>query len=184
MANAPGINSNLRQAIIFSILFIFFFYFFGWSTLEKWERKDVQTVTRRVPGQTLRLPAISVCGTEADHQRWKNSKHSGFDKCRNEIDMFRCVRDNTYSVEEVILKSLLIIRTRESGEKTTEQLNNTLWTSSMTKTAMGMCHTMVYEKDINSVSEIRISLKKGLKRTLLLHDPKFFIYINNFSFLY
>ena len=183
MANAPGINSNLRQAIIFSILFIFFFYFFGWSTLEKWERKDVQTVTRRVPGQTLRLPAITVCGTEADHQRWKNSKHSGFDKCRKQTDMFQCVRDNTYSVEEVILNTLLIISTKESVEKTTEQLNNTLWTSSMTKTAMGMCHTMVYEKDINSVSEIRISLKKGLKRTFFLHDPMFFTYINNNVFI-
>ena len=183
MVNALRVWSNLRQAVIVVTLFTVFFYFFGLSTLEKWERKDVQIVTRRVPGQTLRLPAISVCGTEADHQRWKNSKHSGFDKCRKQTDMFQCVRDNTYSVEEVILKSLLIIRTRESDEKTTEQLNNTLWTSSMTKTAMGMCHTMVYEKDINSVSEIRISLKKGLKRTFLLHDPKFFTYINNNVFI-
>ena len=61
MVNSSGICVNLRQAIILITLFTLFFYFFGLESLKKWERNDVQVVTRRVPSKTLRLPAITVC---------------------------------------------------------------------------------------------------------------------------
>ena len=177
--NSPGICSNLWQALIFVILAVLFFYFFGLSTFAKWEREDVQVVTRRFAGNTLQLPAITVCGSSAaDHQTWKNSKGSGFSKCKNQTDVVQCVMKNTFTVDEVIEASHLFTRTKESNNLTMKQFN---WTSSMTKVSTGMCHTMVYEKNTTTKSHIKISSKKNL--TIFLHDPKFFILTHGNFFL-
>ena len=115
MVNSSGICVNLRQAIILITLFSLFFYFFGLESLKKWERNDVQVVTRRVPSKTLRLPAITLC-----------AKGKGM-----------------FNVDEVIGWSLLTTSSKENLLNTTgEQLNKTLWTLSETKGSYGMCYTM------------------------------------------
>ena len=66
------------------VLCIVFLKFFGLSTLDKWERQDVQIVRRREGRKSLPAPAVTICAITKDLLGWRPEapEGMGLDKCQ------------------------------------------------------------------------------------------------------
>ena len=179
-----GTLPRIVEAFVILTLCIIFLRFFGLSTFEKWERKDVQIVRRKEPRDFLPAPAVTICPINAESASgWKLDtldNDPALDICKGEEDMEDCVKMNTFTLEEVVSVNgssrLTYLRNKtdlkEEGE---EFINSTLWTSRMTETTNGMCHTLTYDKDIGKRTYLQIGLNYNFT-AVFLHDPKFFVF--------
>ena len=183
-----GYCSKIFEAVIIITLCIVFFRFFGWSTFEKWEREDVQIVKRKESRKSLPPPAVTICGISKEFLGWKPEapEGEGLDRCKCQGDfgdMEYCVNKYTFSLEDVLNNSgrMAFVKSSPNLMETNELINNSVWISRMTDTLNGMCHTLIYDKDISKETYLRISLKYNL--TVFLHDPKFFVFKDTFVFI-
>ena len=178
MSNVAGLCSKIVQAVVIVILFVLFFQFFGLSTFQKWNQKDVQTVRRKEASESLLPPAITICAFTETFQGWQpcSPEGQGLGKCKDYTDLEECVNNNTFSLEEVLNGSarMEIFEEEKYVVKSTEAINNSLWTSRMTATNNAMCHTLNSDKQISKGSHLRISLNYNF--SAYLHDPKFFVF--------
>ena len=173
-------STGYLEAVIIVILGVLFLRFFGWSTFAKWERQDVQIVKRKEEGRSLPPPAVTICpvlvGSESG---WKPSPSDepGLDKCEGQGDMEDCVRKNTFALGDVLKSSsrLTYLKDKNDLEDGEELINSSLWTSRMTDTANGMCHTLIYDKHISKRTYLQIGLNLNIT-AVFLHDPKFFVF--------
>ena len=167
MGNLPGYCSKIVQAVIIIILCIVFLRFFGWSTFEKWEREDVQIVRRKESRKSLPPPAVTICGISKEFLGWKPEapEGEGLDRCKGDLEDMEnledCVNKYTFSLEDVLNNSsrMAFVKSSPNLLETNELINNSLWISRMTDTLNGMCHTLIYDKDISKKTYLSIRLK-------------------------
>ena len=137
------------------VLRIVFLKFFGLSTLEKWKRQDVQIVRRKEARNSLPPPGVTICPVVKDLFGWKPDapKGEGLDKCRGQGDMEDCVNKYTFGLGDVLnSSSRQTFLKNETTIKSTEIINNSLWTSRMTDTTNGMCQTLISDKHISKAT--------------------------------
>ena len=178
--------SKIVQAIIIILLCIVFILFFGSSTLAKWESQDVQIVRRKEGRKSLPPPAVTICAISKDFLGWKHHAPDpdgeGLDKCRGEEDLEECVKKYTFALEDVLNSSSQMTFSKKTNVlEVTEVINSSLWTSRMTDVYNGMCHTLTYDKNLNKEAYLFIRLNDNF--TVFLHDPKFFVFKDNFLFI-
>ena len=176
-------GSNIVQGVFVIMLCIIFLRFFALSTFEKWERQDVQIVRRKETRDSLPAPGVTICPVKAGSDSgWKADNNTlenpALDICVGEGDIEDCVGRNTFTLEEVVNvngSSRLTYFKNETDSKEEELINGSLWTSRMTDTTNGMCHTLILDKDISKSTYLQIGLNYNLT-TVFLHDPKFFVF--------
>ena len=184
MGNLTGYCSKVVQAAIVLILGILFLKFFGLSTLQKWERNDVQIVRRKEARKSLPPPAVTICAIAEGLLGWKPQapKGPGLDKCKGQGDLVDCVKTYTFALEDVLnSSSMQTFAKNETVIGSQESINTSLWTSRMTDTTNGMCHTLIYDKHISRTAYLSINLNQNF--TVFLHDPKFFVFKDTFVFI-
>ena len=176
-------GSNIVQGVFVIMLCIIFLRFFALSTFEKWEKQDVQIVRRKEPRDSLPAPGVTICPVKAGSDSgWKPDNNTlenpALDICLGEGDIEDCVRRNTFTLEEVVnvnSSSRLTYFKNETDSKEEESINGSLWTSRMTDTTNGMCHTLILDMDISKSTYLQIGLNYNLT-AVFLHDPKFFVF--------
>ena len=184
MGNLTGYCSKVVQAAIVLTLGILFLKFFGLSTLQKWERNDVQIVRRKEARKSLPPPAVTICAIAEGVLGWKSQapKGPGLDKCKGQGDVEDCVKKYTFALEEVLnSSSMQTFAKNETIIESQESINTSLWTSRMTDTTNGMCHTLIFDKAISKLTYLNINLNYNF--TVFLHDPKFFLFKDTFLFI-
>ena len=158
------------------VLCMVFLKFFGLSTLEKWKRQDVQIVRRKEGRNSLPPPGVTICPVVKDLFGWKPDapKGDGLDKCRGQGDMENCVIKFTFGLEDFLNSSstATLLSSKDTVYVETK-INSSLWTSRMTDTTSGMCHTLIYEKQMSKATYLRV--RPNYNFTVFLHDPKFFV---------
>ena len=158
------------------VLCIVFLQFFGLSTFEKWRRQDVQIVRRREGRKSLPAPAVTICAISKDLLGWKPEapEGMGLDRCRGQGDMEDCVRKYTFGLEDVLNSSNTVTFAMKNNiYRVGEKINSSLWTSRMTDTTSGMCHTLFYENQMSKATYLLV--RPNYNFTVFLHDPKFFV---------
>ena len=184
MSNITGYCSKIVQGVIIIILCILFLRFFGLSTFAKWERNDVQIVRRKELRKSLPPPAVTICAIAEGLLGWKPQapKGPGLDKCKGQGDIEDCVKNHTFALEDILnSSSMQTFAKNETTPGSIEFINNSLWTSRMTDTTNGMCHTLIYDKDISKTISLVINLNYNF--TVFLHDPNFFVFKDTFFFI-
>ena len=184
MGHLTGYCSKVVQAAIVLTLGILFLKFFGLSTLQKWERNDVQIVRRKEAKKSLPPPAVTICAIAEGLLGWKPQapKGPGLDKCKGQGDLVDCVKTYTFALEDVLnSSSMQTFAKNETVIGSQESINTSLWTSRMTDTTNGMCHTLIYDKHISRTAYLSINLNQNF--TVFLHDPKFFVFKDTFVFI-
>jgi hypothetical protein len=164
------------QFIVVAVLSIVFFHFFGFSAIKKYVKKDVQTVVNSSPNtEGLPPPAITVCAMGDGDAGWKTKSPVGdfLTFCSSDDsfkDLEACVKHDTFGVDEIV-NYTFVMRGIDNNQKLF--VSNSDWTSSMTISLNGLCHTLVYKQSIDRKSWIVVSLIK--KYEVILHDPTFYI---------
>ena len=185
MGNFPRYCSKIAQAVIIIVLCILFLQFFGWSTLAKWESRDVQTVRRKEGRKSLPPPAITICAIAKDLLGWKAQapEGEGLDKCIGQLgDLEDCVKKYTFSFGDVLnSSSRWTFSKKRNVLEATEAINSSLWTSRMTDVYNGMCHTLIHDKYMSKETYLNIGLNHNF--TVFLHDPKFFVFKDTSIFI-
>ena len=175
----PWYCSKTLETVIIIILSVIFLRFFGLSTLAKWNRQDVQIVSRKELRDSLPPPAVTICPKIKADSGWKPETQDvpGLEKCKGQPDLEECVIKNTFSLDEVVDETyrLTYAEDKEVLEES-ELINESLWISRMTETTNGMCHTLVYDQHINQRSYFGIRLNPNLTAAVFLHDPNFFVF--------
>ena len=177
----PGCCSKIVEGVIFAILCILFFRFFGWSTFAKWERQDVQIVRRKESRDSLPAPAVTICPIMVGSDSGWNSSTSdlhvhGLQNCEGQEDMEACVKKYTFVLQDILNSSSILTYAKDKNDWEGEEfINSSLWTSRMTDTENGICHTLTYDKDISKRTYLQIGLNYNLT-AVFLHDPKFFVF--------
>ena len=172
----PGCCSKIVEGVIIVILCILFFRFFGWSTFAKWERQDVQIVIRKEARDSLPPPAVTICPIMVGSDTGWNSDVQGLANCEDQEDMEACVRMKTFALQDIVSNSSILTYARDKNDLEEEEfIDSSLWTSRMTETDNGICHTLTYDKDIFKRTYLQIGLNYNLT-AVFLHDPKFFVF--------
>ena len=98
----------------------------------------------------------------------------GFD---NGIETLKaCVRNKTFTLEDTIWVNETFVSVYEDPaeyERVMEYVNSSLWTSWMTTTMFGYCHTLVYPKPLQTQNVLTVMIKGNFR--VMLHDPNFFV---------
>ena len=178
MNKLPWYCSKIHSTVIIIILSVIFFRFFGLSTLAKWVRQDVQIVKRKEPRDSLPPPAVTICPLNG-YNGWKTGTQDvpGLERCRGQADLEECVFKNTFSFHEVVDEQHRMAYAEDKADlEETEMINDSLWTSRMTDSTNGMCHTLIYDQPISQRTYLQISLNDNVAATVFLHDPKFFVF--------
>ena len=84
--------------------------------------------------------------------------------------------NKTFTLEDTIWTNETQVNVYEDPaeyERVRDYVNSSLWTSWMTTTMFGFCHTLVYPKPLE-VQNIFMVMIKGNFR-VMLHDPNFFV---------
>ena len=128
------------------MLCVIFLQFFGLSTFEKWQRKDVQIVKRREPRKSLPSPAATICAISDELMGWNRTDTdvSGLDHCKGEEDLEKCVKKLTFTLGD-LLKSSTIYETfakEKNVVKDQEYIESSAWASKMADTFSG-CVTLL-----------------------------------------
>ena len=173
-----------------SALFIFFLYFFGCPSLQKYWREDIVLVTsssssssssnssssssssssvssRSSTSSGLPPPAVTVCAVGPGSLGWKKEGN-----CHNKTsleDLRDCVQNNHFTLNDTIAG--VYIKSTNGAEPVTP-----IWKSSMATPLMGVCHTMVYKEPLSIMDGLDIVLgKEPRSYKVFLHDSTFFL---------
>ena len=154
MSSAFLYSSKIFEAVVIIVLCVIFLQFFGLSTFEKWQRKDIQIVRRKEPKKCLPPPAVTICAISDDFLGWNKTDPNvfGLDHCRDEEDLEKCVKRLTFTLGDLLKNtSTLKISKGKNVVKDQKFVINSAWTSKMTDTGNGMCHTLIQGKPIYKV---------------------------------
>ena len=173
--------SAARQFIVALTFFAVFFRFFGLSTINKFLRRNTMMVASSAPHQGgLHLPAITVCRV-GEFGGWKtpfaeklftNTFKDNCNSQENVSDVTRCVSEGTFNISQVINFALLA-----TISEPPLLLDLSLWTSKMTLSSLGMCHTLSYSQLVDRYDALIIHLAQdAIDYKIYLYDPKFFVH--------
>ena len=87
-----------------------------------------------------------------------------------------CVRNKTFTLEDTIWSNetqVSVYEDPQEYERVREYVNSSLWTSWMTTTMFGFCHTLVYPKPLEVQNILMVRIKGNFR--VMLHDPTFFV---------
>ena len=185
MSSALAYSSKIFEAVVIIVLCVIFLQFFDLSTFEKWQRKDIQIVRRKEPKKCLPPPAVTICAISDDFLGWNKTDPNvfGLDHCRDEEDLEKCVKRLTFTLGDLLKNtSTLKISKGKNVVKDQKFFNNSAWTSKMTDTCNGMCHTLIQGKPIYKVDYLLFSLNYNIT-AVFVHDPKFFVFKDNNLFV-
>ena len=179
-SNHNFICSTIVQSAISSLLFAIFFYFFGKSTIEKYQSGDTHVVTRtsRSPSG-LPPPAVTVCPGGDGIPTWRDTSRQpiGLTHYCNSAqfsDIESCVKINTFALDEIINSTSTVKSSQDAAFNSSHyKALNGIWTSSLTLTVSGLCHTYTDENLIER-GEFLVFILNGNYDTKI-HDHNFFI---------
>ena len=169
-------------------LFVLFFCFFGFTTIDKYLRQDIMAVTTPVISEEgFTYPAITVCGT-GEIGGWKSKQinpNNLTSICSNELvrtNFSECVNKGTFSLKETI-KDVRVFNIRNlSNHSNRVTISN--WTSSMPLTSIGMCHHLIVTEPLNRHDLLVIILNDGMKKfKVYLYDKNFFMLKSDNTFI-
>lgn len=183
MNRAPA-YSKMVEGVLLIMLCVIFLQFFGLSTFQKWQRQDVQIVRRREPRKSLPSPAVTICAISKDFLGWKTEPDVfGLDHCQDPKEMLeKCVERLSFSLEDLLKSSSLMTNSKEKNiVKDEEFFTSSAWTSKMTDTGNGMCHTFIQDKPLSKEAFLHVRLNYNI--TVFVHDPKFFVFKDNNVFV-
>jgi hypothetical protein len=162
---------------VFTTLFLLatFFFFFGKFTIAKYLEGDVQVVRSRTRHpEGLPLPGITVCRM-GGYAGWKHNSSKAITNpmekfCgnadKNMTQMLECVAEGTFTLQETVTQT-----SKWVDETTNVPLNESGWTSDLTLTTMGLCHTLVSEEAL--FGPLMLLLEEAEQYKILIHDPSF-----------
>ena len=110
---------------------------------------------------------------------WKTGTQDvqGLERCRGQENLKECVLKNTFYFHEVVDEQHRMTYAEDKADlEETEMINDSLWTSRMTDSTNGMCHTLIYDQPISQRTYLQISLNDNVTARVFLHDPKFFVF--------
>ena len=121
---------------------------------------------------------MTICAISDDFLGWnKTDPHVfGLDHCRDEEDLEKCVKRLTFTLGDLLKNtSTLKISKGKSAAKDQKFFNNSAWTSKMTETVYGMCHTFTQDKPLCKGTYLHFILNYNIT-FVFVHDPKFFVF--------
>ena len=164
----------LRMSVIISLVIVYLYYS-GIPTIQEYYRKDtIQVTTIKRFEEGIQFPGITICSSSKT-RKWKTSSHflnildiENVCKCNQNIeDISQCVKNGTFNLTEVINK----VELHHFGKHDPEVVPLTYWTSSMTLSSLGMCHSLFYPGLVGHYETIVIWLNNGPKKyKLFIHD--------------
>ena len=177
----------LRVCVIITLVIVYVCYF-GIPTITEYYKKDtIQVTSTKRFEEGIRFPGITICSS-SNRRKWKTSSHV-FDildienVCKNNQDVEdigQCVRNGTFNLTEVINK----VEHYHFRNRDPEVVSLTYWTSSMTLSSLGMCHSLSYPRLVRHNETLVIWLTPGPKKhKLFIHDPTFFEQKSNNYFI-
>ena len=181
---------GLAKLVFFIVLAILFLYFFGYPALQQYLEKAVlikiSTVLPSEGEEGLLPPAITICPLTPVLPYpigWKNSSGEFLHVIETECnapkdykDVIICIENKTYKLNETILSAF------DGTVNPRNLLNMSHWTSDLTVTTFGMCHTMEYKQLFSADFQqhsIWFTLRPDLVYDVYFHDSKFFLLTNN-----
>ena len=101
--SAFAYSSKIFEAVVIIVLCVIFLQFFGLSTFEKWQRKDIQIVRRKEPKMCLPPPAVTICAISDDFLGWNKTDPNvfGLDHCRDGEPLEKCVKRLTFTLGDL-----------------------------------------------------------------------------------
>ena len=97
-------SSKIFEAVVIIVLCVIFLQFFGLSTFEKWQRKDIQVVKRKEPKKCLPPPAVTICAVSDHFLGWNKTDPNvfGLAHCRDDEDLEKCVKRLTFTLGDLL----------------------------------------------------------------------------------
>ena len=158
------------------LLFVLFLFLFGIPSFEKFLRRST-FIQKENAAHDFQLPAITVCITNKIKTGWKNGTWTLFDnvlknECRGSDsieEMLKCIKKKTYSLDETI-------DTRVFTSDAAKNLSS--WTSDITFTSFGKCHTFSSLVSDEDGFQIKFAKRKKGEVTyhILFHDKDFIVF--------
>ena len=166
----------LLQFVIFSIFLIYF----GLPAIQKFEKKEVMVVKRKVNSNGIELPAITIGGMNPEtSDGWKDNINTGNwgglleTHCSTEETAEECIENKTYNITESIKDVLLGYTTKKS------LLNQTkFWTEDFMVGWMGRSYTLNISQKVGSDykrDQLFLTFDSNLKYDIYIHDPNYFV---------
>ena len=178
------LNNNMLQFLkskffISLLLFITFFSVFGISTIRKFLKEDIVTVTSSSPRpEGLPLPAITVCSFGPSGRGAKSYEQTRICLGKDNLEeLLLCVRKNSFNLHETIIRTIQL----DLIKNEMMELNSTYWKSdiySSTRSNPENCHTLEYPESVTNMDMLRIDLTKGQQvrsHKVFVYDPSFFV---------
>ena len=178
--SAFAYSSKIFEAVVIIVLCVIFLQFFGLSTFEKWQRKDIQVVRRKEPKKCLPPPAVTICAITNELMGWNRTDTDvfGLDNCKGEEDLEECVEKFTFTLDDLLRNSSMVTNSKEKGVmKDQEFFGKSAWTSKMTDAAIGMCHTFIQDKPLCQGTYLHFILNYNITAVLFIlyiEGPQYF----------
>ena len=149
-----------------------FTYFFGVPSLIKYHESKMLISVSQHTSDSIPSPAVTICGKDLDTKTWGdvNSLDSALDSCNSSDNVFKCVQNKAWAIEDVVLGA-------QKGYNLKENImNNSLWQTEFLKEYS--CFTFESTMMVGTnyyVDELHFFLNNRMAYKIYIHSATFFL---------
>ena len=174
-------NSLWLKVFLQIALLVIFLVFFGFPSIEKYQKKETITVSSEKFTNGIEPPALTILGIQNSGLGWKTPQ-DGLDT-RNLFKFDEhCARLNMTTIEDCIEKDTFdladVVKGAKYGLSNINDSSSFFWTQDFTDAKMGKHHTLKSRKaQLTRTPDdmLIIFLHKKLSFTVFVHDENFFV---------
>ena len=177
LCNVPVRMWTFICRLVFTgILAVLFVLYFGFPSYTKFMDGDTMITEERVKFNPVNPPAITVVAWTTElMEGWKDGPEDALqlkDFCNTSAsysDIVQCVNHKTFNISDIVEMATFGI----DGNVT----NSKYWTEDLSRVISGKAFTLnnSYEVGSSFGRSLKIEFKKGLKYSIYIHDPQFYV---------